>query len=79
MTEISDFIRSLTTEVWAEIFQKRRLACVDKADDRFDAAAQINQQEWCKRIYTLDKQDQVVRECFRQLVTYITEVTSQCP
>lgn len=76
MTEIPDFIRSLTTEVWAEIFQKRRLACVDRTNDRFDAAAQINQQSWCERVYTLDKQDQAVRECFRQLVTYITEVIS---
>ena len=68
MLDTKQFIRSLTTEVWAEIFQKRKQPLVNPFE-MYDRAAQIN-----VRNLSMPQQDEVVKEIFRQLVNYFTEV-----
>ena len=67
MNDIQNFIRSLTTEVWAEIYRKRKY--VKNPWDRYDPAAEVNYSN-----LSFVQQDQVVRELYRKMVDYISEV-----
>ena len=67
MVDLESFILSNTSELWAEIYRKRARA--SEIFDWYDAAAQINQ-----RHHSLAAQDDVIKEIFRQLVDYISEV-----
>ena len=69
MIDLEAFILSNTSELWAEIYQKRTRA--SNPFDWYDAAAQINQ-----RNLSLAAQDDVIKEIFRQLVDYISEVNN---
>lgn len=78
-TNIENFIVSTTTEFWAKVYRKRKMARKwpdhneqQLYSDDFDAAAEINQLAplFCQG------QDQMVKLIFRELVDYITKVTS---
>ena len=69
MVETENFIKSCTTDIWAEIYQKRKHSSNKSLHDWYDAAAQVNQ-----HYISLDAQDNVIKELFRQLVEYICEV-----
>ena len=77
--KIENFIVSTTTEFWANVYRKRKMARKwpdhneqQLYDDQFDAAAEINQLQplFCHG------QDQMVKQIFRELVDYITKVNS---
>ena len=63
------FIRSQTSELWAEIYQKRARAF--NVFDWYDAAAQINQ----RLRFSIYNQDDVIKELFREIVDYISKVS----
>ena len=65
----NDFVVGLTSGFWATIYRKRKTARND-VDDRFDMAADINQESK----FDLYDQDQVVKQHFRELVEYIIKV-----
>ena len=67
MLDTKAFIISNTSELWAEIYRKRSRA--SNIFDWYDAAAEINQ-----RHHSLAAQDDVIKEIFRQMVDYISEV-----
>ena len=68
MVDTKSFILSNTSELWAEIYRKRARAD-SNVFEWYDPAAQINQ-----RHHSLAAQDDVIKEIFRQLVDYISEV-----
>ena len=69
------FVKSLTSDLWATIYRKRKRAIYTPRDD-FDLAAQINQPimrpGWRD---DLDYQDDVVKEVFREFVYHVEKVT----
>ena len=67
-----NFVIGLTTELWATVYKKRKLAIV-KPLDHFDLAAKINQHTWMNLGY----QDEKVKELFRDFVEYVEKVGSQ--
>ena len=68
-TDIENFIVSNTTEFWAKIYQKRKRAIFQHSD--YDPAAEINQ---LPGIRNMHNQDAAVKDIFREMVSYITEV-----
>ena len=76
-TNIDNFIVSTTTEFWATVYKKRKMARKwpdhneqQLFNDLYDPAAEINQLQplFCHG------QDQMVKQIFRELVDYITKV-----
>lgn len=68
--EIENFIVGNTTDFWATIIQKRKLARLRHPG--YDLAAEINQ---LPGIGNLHDQDAAVKDIFRELVSYITTVS----
>ena len=67
--KVENFIVATTTEFWAEIYRKRKRARFHHPD--YDLAAEINQ---LPGIGNLHDQDSAVKDIFREMVSYITEV-----
>ena len=67
--EIENFVVGLTSEFWATIYNKRKLARLRHPD--YDLAAEINQ---LPGMSNLHDQDAAVKNIFREMVSYITEV-----
>ena len=67
--ELDNFIVGVTTTFWASIYQKRKMA--RSRDMDYDLAAEINQ---LPGIRTFHEQDAAVKDIFRELVSYISEV-----
>ena len=67
--EIERFVVGVTSEFWATIYQKRKLACLRHPG--YDLAAEINQLPGTSNLHD---QDAAVKDVFRELVSYITEV-----
>ena len=68
MVDVNVFIISNTSELWAEIYRKRANAGTNTFE-WYDPAAQINQRD-----LSLSGQDDVIKEIFREMVDYISEV-----
>ena len=68
--KVQQFVTGLTTELWATVYRKRKNV-IQHANQKFDHAAKINQYKWMN----LDRQDDVVKEIFRDFVYYIEDVS----
>ena len=68
--KVQKFVTGLTSELWATIYRKRKTA-IQQPNQNYDKAAKINQFKWMN----LDRQDDVVKEIFRDFVYYIEDVS----
>ena len=66
-----EFVIGLTSDFWATIYRKRLNPRTDDFYEKFDLAAEINQQGGCFGWYD---QDQVVKQLFRDMVEYVMKV-----
>ena len=69
--KVQQFVTGLTTEMWATVYRKRKTV-IQCPNSNFDHAAKINQHPWMN----LDRQDDVVKEIFRDFVYYIEDVSA---
>ena len=70
-TDTDIFLVANTTEFWATIYQKRKRGRLNHS--AFDLAAEINQLPGLRNLHD---QDDAVKSVFRDMVSYITEVSS---
>ena len=72
--DTKNYIIGIASDYWAGIYRKRRNALTEaQYSDNFDKAAQINQPPFWGNM-KLYYQDQTVKQIFREMVDYISQV-----
>ena len=70
--QVSQFVKTVTSDIQAKISRKRTKAPMPLASDRYDAAAAINQKMVGSP--SRDKQDKTCKMAFDNMIQYIIKV-----